>query len=331
MKLRGKRSAPSRVFALLTKRNIIIASCSLAGAGLIAFIIWLITYVSLPPVQPQPTYNFPDPPPLSSNTPSPTTSADPTQIPPTLTPEPEKIYQILFAVRDKQRLTDSLIVANVNCTDKTVDIVNIPRDTRVESANRDNKKINVAYAANGIDGMKKELSELIGFEPHYYVVMNSQCIADLVDLIGGIDFEIPVNMNYDDPTQDLSIHFRKGMTHLTGEDAVLMLRYRDSYGDLGRINTQQNFIKAYAKQALTIENITDLPQFVNIINDKNNLDTNLTLGNLAAFALELRSIDTQSDITAHTIPTTDAMIGGRSYQIADTEKTREIIRDVFGG
>ena len=80
----------------------------------------------------------------------------------------------------------------------------------------------------------------------------------LVDAIGGVDFDVPINMDYDDPIQNLSIHFKKGVQHLSGADALRVVRFRHNndgsgYGseDLGRMATQQKFLKAVAKKMLT--------------------------------------------------------------------------------
>ena len=108
----------------------------------------------------------------------------------------------------------------------------------------------------------------------------------LVDAIDGVDFEVPINMNYDDPYQDLHIHFSAGMQHLTGEEAMKVVRFRHNndgsgYGseDIGRMQTQQNFLKAVASQTLTLSNVGKVDEFVKIFMEY--VDTDLTLGNLA--------------------------------------------------
>ena len=105
----------------------------------------------------------------------------------------------------------------------------------------------------------QELSNLLGIPVDYYVAVDLEGFVELVDAIGGVNFEVPVDMNYDDPTQNLHIHFSKGMQYLNGEDALKVLRWRQNNepnsgypnGDIGRIQTQQDFLITVAKQMLS--------------------------------------------------------------------------------
>ena len=108
----------------------------------------------------------------------------------------------------------------------------------------------------------------------------------LVDAIGGVDFYVPIDMNYDDPIQGLSIHFSKGMQHLSGQEAMEVVRFRHNndgtgYGseDIGRMSTQQDFLMAVAEQTLTLSNVDKVGTFAKIFQQY--VDTDLTLGNLA--------------------------------------------------
>ena len=128
----------------------------------------------------------------------------------------------------------------------------------------------------------------------------------LVDAIDGVDFEVPINMNYDDPYQDLHIHFSAGMQHLTGEEAMKVVRFRHNndgsgYGseDIGRMQTQQNFLKAVASQTLTLSNVGKVDEFVKIFMEY--VDTDLTLGNLAWLAKEAISMGAEN-IAFSTLP-----------------------------
>ena len=78
----------------------------------------------------------------------------------------------------------------------------------------------------GMEGVQQQVKNLIGYVPDYYFVVELDAVAELVDAIGGVDYNVPYNMDYDDPSQDLSIHFQAGMQHLSGEDAVKVLRWR---------------------------------------------------------------------------------------------------------
>ena len=125
----------------------------------------------------------------------------------------------------------------------------------------------------------------------YTVSVDLRGFAALVNAIGGVTFDVPINMNYDDPYQDLHIHFSAGPQYLTGEEALKVVRFRHNndgtgYGseDIGRMQTQQNFLKAVAKQTLTVDNLGKVDEFVKIFQQY--VDTDLTLGNLAWLAKE---------------------------------------------
>ena len=139
--------------------------------------------------------------------------------------------------------------------------VSIPRDSKAIIGGKAHK-INYAYNKGGTKLLADTISEQLGIPVDYTVCVNLQGFTALVDAIGGVDFEVPINMDYDDPIQGLSIHFKKGMQHLSGADALRVVRFRHNndgtgYGseDLGRMQTQQKFLKAVAKKMLSFENL----------------------------------------------------------------------------
>ena len=130
----------------------------------------------------------------------------------------------------------------------------------------------------------------------------------LVDAVGGVDFYVPCDMDYDDPTADppLHIHYTEGMTHLDGQEAMEVVRFRHNndgsgYGseDIGRMQTQQNFLKAVAQQTLTLSNLDKIDEFVKIF--QTYVDTDLTLGNLAWLGKEAISMGAEN-ISFSTLP-----------------------------
>ena len=168
--------------------------------------------------------------------------------------------------------------------------VSIPRDTKA-SINGKNRKINFAYNSGGMKLLSETISHQLGIPVDYTVLVDLRGFEALVDAIGGVDFYIPVNMNYDDPYQNLSIHFSKGMRHLNGAEALKVVRFRHNndgtgYGseDIGRMQTQQDFLKAVAKQTLTPGNLLKIDSFVKIF--QKYVETDLSLGNLAWLGAE---------------------------------------------
>lgn len=200
-------------------------------------------------------------------------------------------YTILVSgVDDGNGGSDTNILVAVDAANDYIFGVSIPRDTKA-SINGKNRKINFAYNAGGMSLLAQTVSDQLGIPVDYTVLVDLRGFQALVDTIGGVDFYIPVDMNYDDPIQDLSIHFSKGMRHLTGEEALKVVRFRHNndgsgYGseDIGRMQTQQDFLKAVAKQTLTLSNLTRLDNFVKLFDQY--VETDLSLGNLAWLGTE---------------------------------------------
>ena len=172
--------------------------------------------------------------------------------------------------------------------------MSVPRDTMV-NVSWDIKRINSVYnmyggGDDGIEALDQEISQLVGFVPDFQVVVEWEAVGELVDALDGVWFDVPRDMNYDDPTQDLHIHLEKGYQLLDGEAAMGVIRYRhdnDSRygypdGDLGRIKTQQAFLQAMVEQLLKLENVTKINQFVEVF--QNNVTTDLSLQNIFWFA-----------------------------------------------
>ncbi|MEY8386891.1 LCP family protein [Oscillospiraceae bacterium 38-13] len=194
-------------------------------------------------------------------------------------------YTILVSgVDDGNGGSDTNILVAVDAENDYIYGVSIPRDTKAV-INGKNRKINFAYNSGGMERMAETVSEQLGIPVDYTVLVRLKGFQALVDAIGGVDFYIPVDMYYDDPYQDLSIHFSKGMRHLNGAEALKVVRFRHNndgtgYGseDIGRMQTQQDFLKTVAKQTLTVGNITKLDKFMKIFQQY--VETDLNVGNL---------------------------------------------------
>ncbi len=196
--------------------------------------------------------------------------------------------------------TDSLMLAALDTKNHKLHVVNIPRDTQVQYAKGKIRKINAAWGVGGIEELQKELASLIGFAPSSYAVVSLKGFGPLVDAVGGVDFDVPQNMNYDDDYQNLHIHLNKGMQHLDGDKAIQLVRFRRyTEGDIKRIEVQQNFLKAVAKQTLQLGNLFKLNEFADIA--KKYLKTNLSTGEIIWFGTELMKLS-EDDITFYTLP-----------------------------
>ena len=196
--------------------------------------------------------------------------------------------------------SDTNILMRFDAVNKTIDLVSLPRDSLMSSGH----KLNYAYAKGGTDQLRAEIADLLGIPVDFYVSVDLKGFIELVDQIDGVDFDVPINMDYDDPYQDLHIHFKKGMQHLNGQQAMEVVRFRHNndgtgYGteDIGRIGTQQAFLKAVAQKLLKIENVPAMAEvFLKYVK------TDLTLGNLVWLGNEALSMGGTDAISFHTLP-----------------------------
>ena len=202
-------------------------------------------------------------------------------------------YTILVSgVDDDNGGSDTNILMAVDTVNGYVYGASIPRDSKAIISGKAHK-INYAYNKGGTALLASTVSEQLGIPVDYTVCVNLQGFTALVDAIGGVDFEVPINMDYDDPIQGLSIHFKKGMQHLSGADALRVVRFRHNndgtgYGseDLGRMQTQQKFLKAVAKKMLSFENLISNPRkYAEIFGQY--VDTDLSVTDLAWFGMQV--------------------------------------------
>lgn len=150
--------------------------------------------------------------------------------------------------------TDTLMLLNLDRGERRISVMSIPRDTKVNSTYWPHK-INGAYAANGhgaegMDALMDYVADCVGFRPDGYVLLDLDVFVELVDLFGGVDFDVPQDMFYEDPTQGLYIDLQAGEQHLNGEQTMGLVRYRSGYAmaDLRRVEVQREVLRAAVEQ-----------------------------------------------------------------------------------
>ena len=191
--------------------------------------------------------------------------------------------------------TDTMLLASYDVTNQKATVMSIPRDTMV-NVPWDVKKINSVYnyyggGDKGIKALYKEISQLVGFEPDYQVVVEWEAVGAIVEAIGGVYFDVPYNMDYHDQYQDLVIEQEKGYRKLNGDDAMQVIRWRKNdsnspygnpqIGDSGRMQIQQDFLKAVIKQLLQLENVPNLGKLAEVFRE--NVETDLSFENILWF------------------------------------------------
>lgn len=150
--------------------------------------------------------------------------------------------------------TDTLMLLNVDRDAKRLSLLSIPRDTKVNSSYWP-QKINGAYVANGkgeegMDALMDYVADCVGFRPDGYLLIDLNVFVDLVDLFGGVKFDVPQDMFYEDPSQELYIDLQAGEQKLDGKDAMGLVRFRSGYAmaDLQRVQVQRDFLMAAVQQ-----------------------------------------------------------------------------------
>ncbi|HHU89868.1 MAG TPA: LCP family protein [Clostridiaceae bacterium] len=205
--------------------------------------------------------------------------------------EPPRKNNYTFLVAGKDKVsgnTDTIMLVRLDIGNKNIRVLNIPRDTMLDT-NRKSKKINSSYLSGGIEQFEKDVASLTGFYVNRYVLFDIEGVEKIIDAIGGVYFDVPRNMNYEDPTQDLYIHLKKGYQHLDGKQAVNLARFRCyPEGDIDRIAMQQKLLIELARQALKAENILKIPELVAIVKD--NVQTDIDFSEMLWLANEAKNI-----------------------------------------
>lgn len=158
------------------------------------------------------------------------------------------------------RRSDTVLFATIDIDDKNMRVLALPRDTRVEIPRHGYQKLNHAFAYGGADLMKATIERYLDEPILYYVIVDYDSFPTLVDAIGGVEIDVPKRLKYVDRAGDLNIDIPAGKQVMDGKTALHFVRFRmDALGDIGRIQRQQQFMKALLKKAYDPRTIVKLP------------------------------------------------------------------------
>ena len=243
----------------------------------------------------------------------------------------EQFYTFLIIGMDEGVNTDTIIAASYDGLRREANSISIPRDSLV-NVKRTVKKINAAYPAGtlhgggregGIAQLQREIKTIIGFVPDFTVCIDLDAFVRIIDALGGITVDVPLEMKYDDPMQDLHIDIKKGEQRLDGETALKFARYRkgnnskQTINDYQRIEHQQAVISAVLAELIKPSNLVKIPEFIEIINDC--VYSDITVGNMLWFAGQLKEIRGTGALSMYTIPTTGTSGLPMWYEYLDEE------------
>ena len=175
-----------------------------------------------------------------------------------------------FREGEEQARSDTLMVAFVDMETPSVSLLSIPRDTYVE-INGQNTKINHAFAFGGEPLTANVVEDFLDVEIDRYLQVDFNGFSEMIDAIGGVD----INVEEDMYKPEEGIDLKAGQQHLEGDDALAYVRWRGTASaDIGRVERQQEFLKAMANQMMSLGTIAKLPKMMDVIND--NVETDFT-------------------------------------------------------
>lgn len=246
--------------------------------------------------------------------------------------------------QEEVELTDTIMVASYNPNTQKATLLSIPRDTFTGKNTKKATaydKINTLYSRNkDPKTVLNAINELTGLNIEYYVIIRNEALIKLVDVIGGVTFNVPIDMDYDDEFQDLHIHLKAGEQILDGAKAEQLVRFRhnnnnttypEEYGDndLGRMRTQREFIMQVLKQTLKPENIFKIGEILDVA--KETVTTNVNFDVAKDYVPYAVEFSTENLLTS-TLPGTTPdwkQTNNVSIFIVNKEETKELVKELF--
>ena len=228
--------------------------------------------------------------------------------------------------------SDTIMILSVDPTEKTGFMLSIPRDSYVKiSGTNTYSKINHAHSWGGTDLALATIKDFVDIPIHHYVKLDYKALFKTVDDLGGVEFDVPIDMNYTDKRSEppLYINLKKGVQLLDGDKAMQLLRNRSGYDDWGRVEVQRNFIKAVLKKMYTPSSITKIPKFLGTWYDY--VETDMTLGNMLSLMKIGKDLDLEK-IEMVTAPGAGKRIDGAGdVVIIDEAAFREQVDYLLAG
>lgn len=248
-----------------------------------------------------------------------------------------KMYCLLLG--QSEGLTDTIMVAEYDPQNQQASILSIPRDTFIGNDKNTATawdKMNAVYQT-GAENALKEINELTGLNIEYYLKVDTEAFKALVDEIGGVTFDVPIDMKYDDNRQNLHIDLKAGVQVLDGNKAEQVVRFRHNndgstypyeYGleDEGRMRTQRAFLTALAKQTLKVENITKINGLIEIMEQY--VETNLNFDSIKNYVPYIVGFNME-DLRTEQLPGQSELVNGVWVYMAYEEETEKMIDELF--
>lgn len=224
--------------------------------------------------------------------------------------------------------SDTMMLASFDPQVGTLNVLSIPRDSRVDMPGRSRAdKMGHAHAYGGVSLVVATLEQLLDVPIHYYVRVDHGAFRRIIDAIGGVNYYVEQDMFYEDPYQDLYIDLKKGQQHLNGAKAEQYVRYRGVNGsDIARIGRQQKFLLAAIRQALKPANLLKVNQLVDIA--MRSVFTNVDSEDVLRFLPYLESFS-DTRVSTFVLAGENALTDGKWFWELDREAMDEILAANF--
>ncbi|MED4515060.1 LCP family protein [Bacillus subtilis] len=237
-----------------------------------------------------------------------------------------------YATGGKGGRTDSIIVATINPKQKTMKLLSIPRDTRVEisgDTSGTKTRINSAYGKGGAQTTVETVEKLLNIPIDYYATVDFKGFKKTIDEVGGVDVEVPFDFNEkSDTSKSKKFYFQKGNMHLNGEEALAYARMRkqDPRGDFGRNDRQKQILMAMLDQVSKPSNLAKIDTLADQVSD--NITTNLRITQVLALQ-QIFSGFKGNDVETLTLKGSDLYIGNKYFFQPDDEELTKVQKELY--
>ena len=243
--------------------------------------------------------------------------------------EGKTVNFLLLGTDESRRRTDTMMIFSLNTEENTLTLTSMPRDTKIQIKNRP-QKLNASIPYGSLSLLIQNIKAMTGIPIHHYALVDFEGFRNIIDILGGVEFDVPMRMKYDDPAQDLHIDLQKGVQILDGDKAEQLVRFRHGYamGDHKRIEVQREFMIALMQQKLKPEYLTKAVGIFKEISEFT--ETNITVADIMGYLSTIKNLKTE-DIRNVKFPGEAKYIGNISYFVADIDAVKEEFCELFGG
>ncbi len=228
-----------------------------------------------------------------------------------------------YADKFEKTRTDSIMLVSIDNSSKSVNVISIPRDSKVYIDGHGIDKINAAHATGGIEATIKTVQNMFGIRVDHYVLVDYNGMKEIIKILGTVPVNVEKKLRYTDYSGKLFVKLDPGMQELDAEQAEQFARFRhDAVGDIGRVERQRMLVKGIITKIKSPESIAKLPEIISTTN--NYIKTDMTIFDLSRYAGIAKSINLD-DVVVATLPGHPSQNSYISYWILEPERVQSII------